>query len=70
MKYVVDIDSLINCIHCLQQTNVNGKLYVQTDLVHAFLEKFPKTKVDTEYYELKLAKEEPEDDNQGSEEEV
>ena len=43
---------------------------MQTDLVHEFLEQFPKTKVDTEYYELRLAKEDSEDDSQGSEEEV
>lgn len=61
MKYVVDIDSLINCLDCLDSIRYNGALFIQTELVKEFIKMFPKTKVDAEYYELKLTEEEPQD---------
>lgn len=70
MKYVVDVDSLINCLDYLDAIKVNGAVFNQTELVKEFIKTFPKTPVETEYYELKLGKEEPEYDYQGSEEEV
>ena len=70
MKYVVDMDALFECFDCLHSISVNGGHYVSLDLAKEFICRFPKTPVEAEYYELKLAKEESEDDNQGSEEEV
>ena len=37
MKYVVDIDSLINCLDYLDAIKVNGALFNQTEVVKEFI---------------------------------
>lgn len=63
MKYVVDMDALFECFDCLHTINVNGGHYVSLDLAKEFISRFPKTKVEAEYYELKLSNEEQLDQN-------
>ena len=70
MKYIVDMDALFECFDCLHSISVNGGHYVSLDLAKEFISRFPKTPVEAEYYELKLAKEELHDDCERVQEEV
>ena len=70
MKYVVDIDALCDCFDCVEGIKYNGNIYIALDVAKEFISRFPKTPVETEYYELKLAKEEQQNDCEGMQEEV
>lgn len=51
MKYVVDIDALLECIDCIDSTRINGELYTTLPLIKEFINRFPKDKVISEYIE-------------------
>lgn len=42
MKYIVDIEALIECLDCVDSINVNGERYIQKHLLKEFLLRFPK----------------------------
>ena len=42
MKYIVDIDALIECLDCVDNISVNGERYIQKHLLKEFLLRFPK----------------------------
>lgn len=42
MKYIVDIDSLIECLDCVDSIRFNGECYIQKHLLKEFLLRFPK----------------------------
>jgi hypothetical protein len=42
MKYIVDIDALIECLDCVDSISVNGERYIQKHLLKEFLLRFPK----------------------------
>lgn len=48
MKYIIDIDALIDCLECLQGVRINGKDYVQIELVQEFIRRFAKDKAESE----------------------
>lgn len=51
MKYVIDIDSLADCLDCLDCIKVNGEYYIALPILKEFIDKFPKDKVASEYAE-------------------
>lgn len=57
MKYVVDIDALLDCVDCIDSIKVNGDLYVAIPLLKEFINRFPKDKIESEYREITLSKE-------------
>ena len=48
MKYIVDIDALINSLECIRAININGDLHVSLELVQEFIRRFPKDPVKEE----------------------
>ena len=56
MKYVIDIDSLTECLDCIDSIRVNGELYVALPLLKEFIQRFPKDKVASEYVEYQVDK--------------
>ena len=65
MKYVVDINALIECLDCLDSIRVNGELYISIPLLKEFINRFPKDATEIEPAELDLAKEIREQFNSG-----
>jgi hypothetical protein len=59
MKYVVDIDALLECLDCVDSIKVNGDYYVAVPLLKEFIDRFPKDKIESEYREITLSKEPP-----------
>lgn len=51
MKYVIDIDALLDCLDCIDSIKVNGEFYVALPLLKEFIARFPKDKVNHEYTE-------------------
>ena len=47
MKYVVDIDSLIDSIECIRVMNINGDIWAPLNLVQEFIRRFPKDPIET-----------------------
>lgn len=48
MKYIVDTDSLVECLGCLDGMKINGHIYVLVELVKEFIRRFPKDPVKEE----------------------
>jgi len=48
MKYVVDTDALIDCFDCLAGIKINGNIYIPTELVKDFINRFPKDPIKEE----------------------
>lgn len=49
MKYIVDIDSLIDCLDCLGgRTKINGDVYHPIEIVKDFIKRFPKDPIKEE----------------------
>ena len=44
-KYIVDIDSMMNCCDFLSEGKLNGHDYTYVQNVKAFIERFPKEEV-------------------------
>lgn len=42
MKYIVNIDALIDCLDCLSSVKINGEPYINKELLIDFINKFPK----------------------------
>lgn len=57
MKYVIDIDSLAECLDCLDCIKVNNVAHISLPLLKEFIVRFPKDKVKEEYTEYKLEEE-------------
>lgn len=51
MKYVVDIDALLECLDCVDSIKVNGEYYIAVPVLKEFVSRFPKDKVVSEYIE-------------------
>jgi UDP-N-acetylenolpyruvoylglucosamine reductase len=49
MKYVVDVDALIECLDCVDSIKVNGAYYIEVQLLKEFIQRFPKEKVNSEF---------------------
>ncbi len=47
MKYIVDIDSLIDSIECIRVMNINGDIWAPLSLVQEFIRRFPKDPIET-----------------------
>ena len=45
MKYLIDLDSLLNCLDALIEGKINGNEYAYMQNIKAFITKFPKYKV-------------------------
>ena len=48
MKYVVDIDSLAECLDCLDCIKVNNVAHISLPLLKEFIKRFPADKVKEE----------------------
>ena len=48
MKYIIDTDSLIECLDCLDGMKINGNIYIPPELVKEFIKRFPKDSVEEE----------------------
>lgn len=48
MKYIVDVDALIDSLECIRAININGDLHVSLGLVQEFIRRFPKDLVKEE----------------------
>lgn len=53
MKYIVDIDALIECLDCVDGMKINGDIYIPLNLTQEFIRRFPKDKLADEIYETK-----------------
>lgn len=56
MKYIVDIDSFIACLDCVDSIKVNGEYYINIELLKEFVNRFPKEKITSEYTEYNTNK--------------
>lgn len=45
-KYIVDMDALLECCDFLSEGKINGENYTYVQNVKAFIERFPKDKVE------------------------
>lgn len=54
MKYVINVDALIECLDCLDGIKVNNVQHISLPLLKEFVQRFPKDKVKEEYTEYKL----------------
>lgn len=59
MKYVADIEALLECVDCIDSIKVNGEYYIAAPLLKEFINRFPKDKIESEYREITLSKESP-----------
>jgi hypothetical protein len=46
MKYVVDVDALLECLDCVDSIKVNSEYYIEVPLLKEFIQRFPKEKVE------------------------
>lgn len=46
MKYLIDLDSLLNCLDFISEGKINGNEYAYIQNVKAFITNFPKDKVE------------------------
>jgi hypothetical protein len=53
MKYVIDIDALIDCLDCVRSIRTNGDDYISIPTLKAFIDSFPKDKL--EYTQIKYS---------------
>lgn len=51
MKYIVDIDALIECLDCVDGMKINGDIYIPLQLTQEFIRRFPKDKLADDIYE-------------------
>ncbi len=57
MKYVIDIDALMECLDCMNTLYFNSKPYIKMETLKEFIQKFPKDKVNSTYTEYQVEKE-------------
>ena len=48
MKYIIDVDALIDSLECIRAININGDIHVSLGLVQEFIRRFPKDPVNSE----------------------
>lgn len=53
MKYIMDIDALIECLEVVSSMKINGDIYIPLNLTREFIRRFPKDKLVDEIYETK-----------------
>jgi hypothetical protein len=51
MKYVVDIDALLECLDCVDSFKYDGNYFIRVPVLKEFINRFPKDKVTSEYVE-------------------
>lgn len=51
MKYLVDMDALIECLDCVYSTLINGERYIPLNTLTDFLARFPKDTLSVECVE-------------------
>ena len=58
MKYVIDIDALIECLDCVHSIRTNGDDYISIPTLKTFINRFPKDKLEYTQVKYSTAKQE------------